>query len=49
MDDILATINAVFDEEESAIPEGAEDQKMEKLPNKLLGASKKKRKVKRKV
>jgi hypothetical protein len=40
----------VFDEEESEIPDGVEDRKMDKIPNKLLGAKKGKRKVaKRKV
>jgi hypothetical protein len=39
----------VFDEEEASIPAGVEDQELPKIANKLLGASKKKRKVKRKV
>jgi len=39
----------VFDEEEGNIPEGVEDVEMPKIANKLLGANKKKRKVKRKV
>ncbi|CAO2650040.1 Nn.00g013320.m01.CDS01 [Neocucurbitaria sp. VM-36] len=41
--DILAIIQQVFDEEEAAIPPGVEDQVMQKIPNKLLGASRKKR------
>ena len=47
--DILAIIQQVFDEEEGNIPEGVEDVEMPKIANKLLGANKKKRKVKRKV
>ena len=43
--DILTIIQEVFDEEEAAIPAGVEDQEMEKIPNKLLGARKGKRKV----
>jgi hypothetical protein len=35
----------VFDEEEAQIPAGVEDQKMDKIANKLLGAKKGKRKV----
>jgi len=37
----------VFDEEEAEIPEGVEDMKMERIPNKLLGAKKGKRRVAR--
>ncbi|KZM24101.1 uncharacterized protein EKO05_0010281 [Ascochyta rabiei] len=47
--EILATIARVLDEEEAAIPRGVEDEALPKLANKLLGASKKKRKVTRKV
>jgi hypothetical protein len=47
--DILEIVQGVFDEEEAAIPAGVENVHMEKIANKLLGASKKKRKVKRKV
>ncbi|KAI4640215.1 uncharacterized protein J4E78_010687 [Alternaria triticimaculans] len=47
--DILAIIQQVFDEEEGGIPEGVEDMEMPKIANKLLGANKKRRKVKRKV
>jgi hypothetical protein len=47
--DILGIVQGVFDEEEAAIPVGVEDMHMDKIANKLLGASKKKRKVKRKV
>ncbi|KAJ4318285.1 hypothetical protein N0V94_004492 [Neodidymelliopsis sp. IMI 364377] len=47
--EILAIITRVFDEEEASIPAGVEDQELPKITNKLLGASKKKRKVKRKV
>ncbi|KAF2024300.1 hypothetical protein EK21DRAFT_94193 [Setomelanomma holmii] len=43
--DILSICQTVFDEEESDIPEGVEDQEMEKITNKLLGAKKAKRKV----
>lgn len=39
----------MFDEEEESIPAGVEDAQLPKIENKLLGASKKKRKVKRKV
>jgi hypothetical protein len=47
--EILAIITRVFDEEEASIPAGVEDKDLPKIANKLLGASKKKRKVKRKV
>ncbi|KAF2846569.1 hypothetical protein T440DRAFT_541266, partial [Plenodomus tracheiphilus IPT5] len=47
--DILAITQQVFDEEEASIPVGVEDMKMDKIPNKLLGASRKRRKVKRKA
>ncbi|KAF2008140.1 hypothetical protein P154DRAFT_516860 [Amniculicola lignicola CBS 123094] len=46
--DILNIITSVFDEEESGIPAGVEDQEMEKVANKLLGAKKRGRKGKRK-
>lgn len=46
--DILNTCQAVFDEEEAEIPDGAEFMKMERIPNKLLGAKKTKRKVPKK-
>lgn len=46
--DILTITQQVFDEEEASIPEGVEDVKMDKIPNKLLGASKKRRKAKSK-
>lgn len=39
----------MFDEEEASIPAGVEDQALEKIDNKLLGAAKKKKKVKRRV
>jgi|TARA_R110002003_G_scaffold111_8_gene9471 hypothetical protein len=35
----------VFDEEEAAIPAGVEELEMDKIPNKLLGARKAKRRV----
>jgi hypothetical protein len=38
----------VFDEEEAAIPAGVEDMRMEKIPNKLLGARKAKRRIAKK-
>jgi hypothetical protein len=47
--DILAIIQQVFDEEEGNIPEGVEHMEMPKIANKLLGANKKRRKVKRKA
>ncbi|KNG50999.1 rna polymerase iii subunit c17 protein [Stemphylium lycopersici] len=47
--DILAIIQHVFDEEEASIPAGVEYMEMPKIANKLLGANKKRRKVKRKV
>ncbi|KAF2704671.1 hypothetical protein K504DRAFT_460942 [Pleomassaria siparia CBS 279.74] len=43
LDDILARINQVLDEEEESIPVGVENQDMSKIANKLLGAAKKKR------
>jgi hypothetical protein len=49
LNDILEIIQGVFDEDEAQIPAGVEDMQMEKIANKMLGASKKKRKVKRKV
>ena len=49
LQDILAIITQVFDEEEADIPAGVEDAVLEKLPNKLLGASRKKKKVKRRA
>jgi len=39
----------VFEEEEGAVPEGVEDENLPKIENKLLGAAKKKRKIKRKA
>jgi len=45
--DILTICQGVFDEEEAEIPDGVEDMKMDKIPNKLLGAKKAKRKVAR--
>lgn len=42
---MVEIIQQVFEEEEAAIPEGVEDQEMEKISNKLLGASKKRKKV----
>lgn len=47
--DILSIIQGVFDEQEAEIPEGVENQVMEKIPNKMLGASKKRKKAKRRV
>lgn len=49
MHEILEIITRVFDEEEKSIPAGVEYADLPKISNKLLGASKKKRKVKRKV
>jgi hypothetical protein len=50
LDEMVEIIQQVFEEEEAAIPEGVEAQEMEKISNKLLGASKKRRKgVKRKA
>ncbi|KAJ4355043.1 hypothetical protein N0V95_003261 [Ascochyta clinopodiicola] len=46
---ILDTITQVFDEEEASIPQGVEDEELPKIGNKLLGASRKKKRVKRKV
>ncbi|KAF2873910.1 hypothetical protein BDV95DRAFT_605376 [Massariosphaeria phaeospora] len=45
LDDMLAIVQSVFDEEEAAIPAGVEDVDMEKIPNKLLGASRKRRRA----
>lgn len=48
--DILTIIQAVFDEEEEAIPAGVEHQEMEKIANKLVGPRKgKRRPAKRKL
>jgi hypothetical protein len=41
---MLLTIEEVFAEEEADIPAGVENQVMEKVPNKLLGAASKKKK-----
>lgn len=41
--DILDMCKKVFEEEEVEIPDGIEDKDMEKIPNKLLGARKGKR------
>jgi hypothetical protein len=41
----LSIIQRVCDEDEAEIPDGVEDMEMERLPNKLLGARKGKRKV----
>lgn len=41
---MLALITQVFEEDEAEIPSGVENQEMEKVANKLLGASKKRRK-----
>lgn len=49
MHHILSITQEVFEEDEAGIPEGVEHREMEKIPNKLLGASKKRRKVKRKA
>ncbi|KAF2683203.1 hypothetical protein K458DRAFT_390473 [Lentithecium fluviatile CBS 122367] len=50
LDDMLQIITQVLHEEhEEDIPEGVEDIDMEKLDSKLLGATKKGRKVKRKT
>jgi hypothetical protein len=49
LDEILALITHVFQEEEAAIPAGVEDQELDKIANKLLGASKKKRRVVRRI
>jgi len=38
----------VFDEEEAGIPEGVEEEEMDKIGNKLLGAARKKRGGRRK-
>lgn len=49
LQDILHRITQVFEEEEASIPAGVEVAELPKIANKLLGASKKKRKVKRRV
>ncbi|KAF2998287.1 hypothetical protein E8E13_007222 [Curvularia kusanoi] len=49
LQDILSRITAIFDEEEASIPAGVEDEDLPKIENKLLGAAKKKKKVKRRV
>jgi hypothetical protein len=49
LEDILNIINRVFDEEEASIPAGVEDQALDKIDNKLLGAAKKKKRVKRRA
>jgi len=47
--DILGITQQVFDEEEATIPKGVEYQQMDKIPDKLLGASKKRRKARRRL
>ncbi|KAL6707291.1 hypothetical protein ACN47E_004279 [Coniothyrium glycines] len=47
--DILGIVQRVFDEDEAGIPQGVENHQMDKIPNKLLGASRRRRKVKRKM
>ncbi|KAF2621949.1 hypothetical protein BU25DRAFT_415640 [Macroventuria anomochaeta] len=49
LSEILSIITQVFEEEEASIPAGVEDAELPKIQNKLLGASKKKKKVKRRV
>lgn len=49
MNDMITSIAEVFDEEEGAIPEGVEHQTMEKIDNKLVGAKKKRKSVKRRA
>ncbi|KAH6621740.1 HRDC-like protein [Boeremia exigua] len=49
LQDILSRITHVFDEEEAGIPVGVEEQNLAKIDNKLLGAARKKRKVKRRA
>ena len=44
MEEMLAIMREVFAEDEANIEPGAEDQVMEKIPHKLLGASRKRRK-----
>ena len=39
----------MFDEEEASIPAGVEDKELPKIENKLLGASKKKKKGKKRA
>jgi hypothetical protein len=46
---MLTRIAAVFKEKESEIDAGAEDQEMEKIANKLLGAAPKKKRRAKKV
>ncbi|KAJ4986980.1 RNA polymerase III subunit C17 [Stagonosporopsis vannaccii] len=48
LQDILARITHVFEEEEGSIPKGVEEENLPKIENKLLGAARKKRKAKRK-
>lgn len=43
LQDILAIITKVFEEEEGDIPQGVEDENLPKIDNKLLGAAKKKK------
>ncbi|KAF2654693.1 hypothetical protein K491DRAFT_693620 [Lophiostoma macrostomum CBS 122681] len=47
LEDMLALITQVFQEEEGSIHAGVEDQELEKTSNKLLGASKRKKRVRR--
>ncbi|KAL1592174.1 hypothetical protein SLS59_009830 [Nothophoma quercina] len=47
--EILEIITQVFDEEEASIPAGVEDKELPKIENKLLGASKKKKKGKKRA
>jgi len=45
----LAVVEGVFAEEERSIPAGVEDMQMAKLGDDMLGATRKKRRVKRKA
>ncbi|KAF2634290.1 hypothetical protein P280DRAFT_524251 [Massarina eburnea CBS 473.64] len=49
LDDILAIITHVFDEEEASIPAGVEVMRMEKLSDKMLGVTKGKKKKRAQV
>lgn len=47
--DMLDIIQTVFAEEEASIPAGVEDQEMQKIEGKLLGAGKRARKARKKM
>ncbi|PSN71920.1 hypothetical protein BS50DRAFT_569516 [Corynespora cassiicola Philippines] len=49
LEDILQTIQTVFDEEEASIPRGVENMEMERIPKKMLAANKNRKRGRRKA